>query len=249
MAKQQHSSSLLIRRVGCAFGILALFLFVSQGISQGAPAAAVATAYVRVVHAAPAVGSTDVFVDGKRMLSNVVFGSVSSYQPIADGTHVVKVAPVGKGINAAIITQSVTTRGSNVYTVATIGTTTSALGLQTFSDDHTITGGKSKVRFYHLSPDAGSVNVATGGKTVISGLTYRNASNYLPLAPGSYTFNVTPTNAMKALPVSVTVGKNAVVSVFAVGLSKGTPGLRFVVNSVSGQALTSTTTAAVGRIS
>src|SRR6476659_3685698 len=90
MAKQQHSSSLLIRRVACAFGILALFLFVSQGISQGIPAAAVATAYVRVVHAVPAVGSTDVFVDGKRMLSNVVFGSVSSYQPIADGTHVVK---------------------------------------------------------------------------------------------------------------------------------------------------------------
>ena len=138
MAKQQHSSSLLIRRVGCAFGILALFLFVSRNL-QGAPAAAVATAYVRVVHAAPAVGSTDVFVDGKRMLSNVVFGFVSSYQPIADGTHVVKVAPVGKGINAAIITQSVTTRGSNVYTVATIGTTTSALGLQTFADDHTIT--------------------------------------------------------------------------------------------------------------
>jgi hypothetical protein len=78
------------------------------------------------------------------------------------------------------------------------------------------------------------VNVAAGGKTAISGLTYQNASDYLSLAPGSYTFNVTATQAGATVPVSATLKEGTVNSVFAVGLLKGSPKLQFVLASVSG---------------
>ncbi|WP_149404004.1 DUF4397 domain-containing protein [Dictyobacter arantiisoli] len=51
----------------------------------------------------------------------------------------------------------------------------------------------TKVRVYHLFPNASPVNVAAGGKIVITGLTYKNASAYLTFPPAVYSINITAT--------------------------------------------------------
>jgi hypothetical protein len=84
------------------------------------------------------------------------------------------------------------------------------------------------VRLYNLSPDAGSVNVAANANALVSGLSYQQASSYLTLPSGAYTFNVTPSASNTALPISATLQPNVVTSIFAVGEVNGTPQIQLV---------------------
>ncbi|GAC1357850.1 MAG: DUF4397 domain-containing protein [Ktedonobacteraceae bacterium] len=222
--------SSVMSRVGLSLGVLALFVCFSTAVF----AAPADNAFVRVVHASPAAGPVDVFVDGSALLSNFQFSTVTNYVSVPAGAHTIKVAPAGQGINAAVITQSVSVNAGIPYTVAAIGTKDTGFSLAAFVDNNLVTPGQAKVRVYHLSPNAGPVDVAAGGKTVISGLTYKNASDYLTVPAAAYTFNVTATQAGATVPVPATVNAHTVVSVFAVGLFKGSPALTFVAGVANG---------------
>jgi hypothetical protein len=219
-------------------GILAFLTFI---VMQGTPVSAAShyhatpswhsDAFVRVVHASPAAGTVDVFVDGSKLLNDFRFGTVTGYVALSAGKHRIQVAPDGKGRAASVIDETVAVEAGVAYTVAAIGTKASGFSLQAFVDNNRTADGKAKVRVYHLSPNAGPVNVAVGGETVIKGLTYRNASDYLSVAPGSYTFKVTAIQANATVPVSATLKACTVNSVFAVGLFEGRPALQFVLAS------------------
>ncbi|MBA2284494.1 MAG: DUF4397 domain-containing protein [Ktedonobacteraceae bacterium] len=216
-------------------GILTLGLAFVFTASQPAAAALRATnALVRVVHASPAAGSVDVFVDGNKLLSDFAFGTVTGYVNVPAGSHEIKVAPAGKGAGAAVITQSVSVDAGTSYTVAAIGTASTGFSLAAFVDDNMLSGAMAKVRVYHLSPDAGPVNVAAGSTTVISNLSYKNASTYLSVPGGAYTFNVTATSSGAKVPVAATLTGGMVYSVFAVGLLSGTPAISFKLAAVAG---------------
>ncbi len=230
----KHSLAMLIHRSTLLLGVLALLAGMVVQFTPASAAPADTMAYVRVVHASPAAGTVDVFVDGATLLPNFAFGTVTGYVPVPAGAHKIQVAPAGKGIGASVITQSVTVAAGIPYTVAAVGTAASGFSLVAFGDNNLVSGGMAKVRVYHLSPDAGPVNVAAGGNTVISGLTYSNASGYLSVPGGAYTFNVTATQAGATVPVSATLTGGMVYSVFAVGLLKGTPALAFKLGAVAG---------------
>lgn len=230
----KHSLAMLVHRSTLLLGVLALLAGMVMQFTPASAAPADGMAYVRVVHASPAAGTVDVFVDGAALLPNFAFGTVTGYVPVPAGPHKIQVAPAGKGIGASVITQTVTVAAGVPYTVAAIGTAASGFSLAAFGDNNLVSGGMAKVRVYHLSPDAGPVNVATGGNTVISGLTYTNASGYLSVPGGAYTFNVTATQAGATVPVSATLTGGMVYSVFAVGLLKGTPAIAFKLGAVAG---------------
>ena len=222
-----------VRHGAVKLGVLILFVaFAIQALPVSAAPAD--NAFVRVVHASPVAGNVDVFVDGGKLLSDFAFSTVTGYVPLAAGPHRIQIAPAGKGIAAAVINQTVSVDAGALYTVAAIGSDANSLGLAAFSDDNQMDPSQAKVRVYHLSPNAGPVNVAAGGNTVITALTYKNASDYLSVAPGAYTFNVTATDANATVPVSATLKAGTVNSVFAVGLFKGNPALKFTLATVNG---------------
>ncbi len=202
-----------------------------------APVSAESTAFVRVINASPGAGSVNIFVDGSQLLTNFQFASVSGYVPVQAGAHkigVVKVAPTGQGAGAAVITRTVSVNAGIPYTVAVLGTKSSGFSLKAFVDDNTVDSDMAKVRIYHLSPDLGPINVVAGGKTVITGLEYQQASNYFSVAPSSYTFGVIATQANATMPVMADLKQGTVTGVFAVGLLNGSPELRFVTAQVTG---------------
>lgn len=210
-----------------AFLVLAS-IQVSSAFAQGAKATAANTTYVRVIHASPFVGTADVFVDGSKLLSSFQFGSVTDYAAIPSGAHMVQIAAVGKGVGAALLTQTLNVSPGLAYTVAALGTSPTALMLQVFIDNNTMVGSTAKVRLYNLSPDAGPVTIATTSNALVSGLSYQQASSYLTLPGGAYTFNVTPSVSNNALPISATLQSNVVTSIFAVGEVNGTPKIQLV---------------------
>jgi len=225
----------LISRSSLLLGVFALVLTYVL-IPSGSVSAASAhhKAFVRVVHASPAAGNVYVFVDGNQLLRNFAFATVTDYVPLAAGSHQIQVAPAGKGSAAAVITETLSLEASAAYTVAALGTTSSGFSLKAFVDNHLASDEQAKVRVYHLSPNAGPVAVAAGGKTVIKDLTYPNASGYLTVAPGSYTFKVTAIQAGVTVPVAANLKEETITSVFALGLFNGSPSLRFVLASVEG---------------
>ncbi|GCE03574.1 DUF4397 domain-containing protein [Dictyobacter aurantiacus] len=230
--------NLLRNHVLLLFGVLILCVFTSaSAFAADQPAT---NASVRVIHAAPGAGNVDIFVDNNKVLTNFAYGTLTNYAPVPAGTHTIKVAPTGKGIGAAVIIQSANVTAGDAYTVAAVGTKDTGFSLQAFIDNNSLKGvtspaSASKIRVYHLSPNAGPVNISAGGKQVITNLSYKSASNYLPVAAGPQTFSVTALQPNVTVPVHATINAGTVVSVFAIGLYKQTPALQFITRAVEGK--------------
>ncbi len=231
--QSRHSFALIISRVTLTLALGVLMLFALLG-ALAHPASAATPAYVRIIHASPDVGTADVFLDGSKLLSSFAFGSVTDYAPIPPGPHKVQIALVGKGIGASAITQTLDVQSGMVYTAAAVGTAASGLSIEVFTDNNYIVAGKAKVRIYDLSPDAGPVSLSSGSQNLLSSVTYQQASNYVALASGSYSFNVTASSTNVALPLSESLGVNTVTSIFVVGLASGSPSIELSPSQVSG---------------
>ena len=192
------------------------------------------TAYIRVIHASPFVGTADVFVDGTKLLSSFQFASVTNYVPVPQGVHKVQIALVGKGMDAAALTQDLTVQAGVTYTVAAVGATADTLGLKVFVDNNLVSPGHAKLRIYPLAPDAGAVNVTIGDDTTLDDMTYQDASDYITMDAGSYTLDLTDPQFDMTLPLATTLDANMVTSVFAVGLFHGNPNVRLVFTQTAG---------------
>ncbi len=214
--------------------VLGLLALVSLFGVQARPASATSPSFVRVIHASPFVGTADVFVDGAKLLSSFGFGAVTDYASVPPGPHKVQIALVGKGIGASALTETLSVSPGVAYTVAAIGTQPSNLSLQVFVDNNFLSSGTAKLRVYELSPDAGAINVAAAGNTLVSGISYQAASNYLVVPAGSYTFDVSSPANNATLSTSTALNSNMVASLFVVGMFNGSPKSELVTSQTAG---------------
>ena len=213
---------------------LGLFSLVALFGTQLKPAHAQSPAFVRIIHASPFVGTADVFLDGSKLLSSFAFGAITGYAPVPPGPHKVQIALVGKGIGAAALTQTLAVQPGIAYTVAAIGATPTSLALEVFVDNNSLAPGAAKLRVYHLSPNLGTLDVDSGGNTIVQGVAYQQASRYHSLSAGSYTFTVDATSTHTTIPISATLKANKVTSIFIVGMLNGSPKVELVPTQVSG---------------
>lgn len=216
--------------VFCALALLACFVAFSSSSASAAPP----VGFARIIHAAPAAGNVDVFMDGMKLPASVAFGTITAYAPVAAGPHRIQIAPAGRGVGAAVIDSTVTIAPQAAYTLAALGTTATGYSLKAFVDNNLLATGRNmtKVRVYHLSPNAGPVNVAARGRMLAGSLAYPNASDYMTVPAGSYSFNVRANRFGATVPVQATLRADTVTSVFAIGLLRGTPGFRFVTATI-----------------
>jgi len=221
--------------VSGAFAILALLGTPAAYASASTSAQPSATpAYIRIIHASPAVGTADVFVDGNVLLSSFAFGSVTGYVPLPAGPHKVQIALVGKGIGGSSLTQTLVVQAGVVYTAAAIGSQATGLSIEVFIDNNILSPGKAKTRIYNLSPDSGPFNVSAGGNDLVNQVSYQQASNYLTLSTGSYNFSLSAPSTNTTLPLALSLAQNTVTSIFAVGMVNASPKVEVVPAQVNG---------------
>ena len=221
-----------LRLTGAALALAALLVALACTVapipSHAAPQTSTATsAYVRLVNAAPAHTSVDVYLDNQShpVQSGLAFGTVTSYLTIPNGSHTLAVTTAGQPRSPALATTTLHATAGQSFTVAVLGTSASQAELATFSDDLTIASGMAKLRVYHLSPDAGASHVVLlSGQTIIPDITYKSASFYLTLKPGTYNLNVVVDSTGQSVPLTATLQPNTLTSVFGVGLLHGTSG-------------------------
>lgn len=116
------------------------------------------TSYTRVIHAVPGGPAVDVYVDGKKVLSNVAYKSVSDYLAIPTGKHTFKVSAAGK--SDALVSADLTGTKDKFYTVAAYGTAEKPLLLRVNEATGKEIEGKARVYIVHLA-QAPAVDVTT----------------------------------------------------------------------------------------
>ena len=214
--------------------LVVVFLIILAGSGTQTPVASAATpAFVRIIHASPDVGTADVFVDGAKLLSSFQFGAVTGYVAIPPGPHKVQIALVGKGIGGSLLSETLSVTPGLAYTVAAIGSQQSGPSLEVFVDSNYVVPGSAKVRVYNLSPDAGTISVTANNNPLLSSLAYQQASNYMALAAGAYSFQVASSNSNTNLPLSSSLQANTVQSIFLVGMLNGNPQIQLVQSSAN----------------
>jgi len=176
----------------------------------------------------------DVFVDGAKFLGSVQYASVTDYLQLPAGSHKVQAILLSRGVSGTAVVQTLSVQAGVAYTVAAIGTKSTGFSLRIFVDDNLMAVGMAKVRFYDLSPLSYTLSVATGSHTLIAGLAYPGASNYLRVRADIYRFTISAPQPSFALPDQAILKTNTVTSIFVVGVFYGIPPLQFVHTQVKG---------------
>jgi hypothetical protein len=184
--------------------LLGLTAFTTSG-AQAHGATTPATAWVRVLHASPDAPAVNVLVNNKAAVSHLAFGHITKYLKLqANTSYDVKIVPAANPAAVVFEIKNATFK-PGAYTAAAIGLlnpgkTGHAFSVKVFSDNNVKVPGKARVRVVHLSPNAPAVDVyarrnAGGYARVVNDLSYPNASGYLAVKPGFYTFAITPGSA------------------------------------------------------
>lgn len=227
--------------------LLGLTAFTTSG-AQAHGATAPATAWVRVLHASPDAPAVNVLVNDKIAVRQLAFGHITKYLKLqANTSYHVKIVPAA---NPAVVVFEIK-RASfqpGSYTAAAIGLLTPgktghSFTVKVLDDNNTNLPGKARVRVVHLSPNAPAVDIyarrnAGEYSRVVNDLSYPNATGYLAVKPGFYTFAITPGSASSVSGViyktrTLHLFPRATYTAWAIGELGG--GFRVLLTTDSGQ--------------
>jgi hypothetical protein len=186
---------------------------------------------VRIFHASPDAPSVDVYLNGKRIIRNLTYKQETDYLPLPEaGRYRIDLYPAGK-TDKPILSETFTFNAGRNYTVAAAETLNN-LDLLLIHDNNKIPPGETKIRFIHLSPDTLAVDIAVkNGDVVISDVTFKEVTEYLPLNPMTVHLEVRLAGTKQVileLP-PLRLRPNRTYTVYIVGLMKGKPGLEALV--------------------
>lgn len=210
-------------------GLARLLAAAALLLALAVPASAADTAMLRVLHASPDAPAVDVQLDDTAVeaLTNVPFGTISSYLEVPAGDHNVKVFATGTTTDP-VIDADVTVAAGGMYTIAATDAVAS-ITAQVIEDDPSDSCTTAQVRVVHFSADAPAVDVAPAGasadEALIEDLEYPNTTDYLDLPADTYDLEVRPAgDTAVALALSdVTIEDCKAYSVFAIGSAASPP--------------------------
>ncbi|MBA3415593.1 MAG: DUF4397 domain-containing protein, partial [Chloroflexia bacterium] len=150
-----------------------------------------ANATVRVVHASPGAPEVDVLLDGLLLAEAVPFANATDYVPMAPGDHVLQVVPTGGTPDDAVAQVDLTAEPAAAYLFVAAGPLAEIEGrLYDVSLDD-IVPDNARVRVVNAAADADGLALAvTGGDTLFDGVGYGDATDYIDLVEGTYSFDL-----------------------------------------------------------
>ncbi len=224
-----------IRRLAIVAGAAAMLLVVAGNVAAASPAKLTAVvaiddtgspaagmAWIRVLHASPDAPAVDVYVDGAKAITDLAFGSITDYTPVAAGNHAIKVCATGSTTVCPIDVPALAVADGMKYTIAATNDLASITAQVIPDAPSASVTDSAQVRVVHFSADTPAVDVLTadGMSKLVTNLAYPNASSYLSLPASTYSVKVcaAPGDAVCPLgPLSLTVANGKAYSVFAVG--------------------------------
>lgn len=181
---------------------------------------------VMVIHASPDAPNVDVLVDNVKVsaLTNVAYGTASTYNILDAGKRNIKVNATGQ--TTSVITTDQTLEKDASYSIFATGKLSAIAPVVTKDDLTAPASGKAHIRFAHLSPDAPAVDIFVKGTTtkLFSNAAFKSVSSFLPVAAASYELEVklTGTNTTVLVIPAIKLESGKIYTAYAKGLA--TPG-------------------------
>ena len=208
--------------IGNASSLTALFF------DDGASELAAGNIRLRAIHAAPSVGTVDLFTLGSNgapapLLADVPYGQVSSPLDVPAGAYTVGVDTTNDGNPELWFELPALAAGAVANVYVTQDSTGAVFALAQLAEGPTVRVDKatSKVRVMHLSRNAPNVDVYANGAKVVTNLAYAAGTPTLTVPSGAYDFAVTATGAsissavINARGVKLLPGKAYTVAAYA----------------------------------
>jgi hypothetical protein len=167
-----------MKRYLIALGVLVLALAASAALIQGIKAVGPDEARVRVVHAVSDGPAIDIKVDGLPVASNVTYKTVTAYETLPAGPHLVQIYLSALPIE--LLAETVILTGGMEFTVAGVGSAVAVTTTTLVDNNHP--SNVDTVRFANLYSHTPSIDVVITGtmtSTVVTGIPYKEASNYI----------------------------------------------------------------------
>jgi hypothetical protein len=180
------------------------------------------TSSVKVIHASPDAPGVDLVVDGAVAAANLEFPNNTGYLEVNSGTRnvIVNVA----GTSNSVIAADLTVESGLAYSVFAVDSVSKISAVVLVDDLTPPAANNAHVRFVHLSPNAPAVDITlTDGTVVFGNNSFKDATDFTPLAAGSYDLQVrvagTSIVALELGTISLAEGK--IYTVFAKGFLGG----------------------------
>jgi hypothetical protein len=152
---------------------------------------------LRALHASPDAPNVDVLIDDVVSVTDLAFKEASDYLTVAAAQYGVKVNETGTA--STVIDGTVDLMLQTDYTLLAVGYLADIEPLLLMDDNSSPERGKSRVRFVHVAPTAGLVDVYVTIPNVtidrkqptFPGLDFKDGTEYIELDSGDYQFRAT----------------------------------------------------------
>src|SRR3954470_3685242 len=178
----------------------------------GPAASALATAKVRLVNARPGsqAGSLKVVQGGAAppTFGDAAYGQVTPYVKVPAGSAQITISGLSSSTGGPEAQTTEQLEDGKSYTAVALALGSKAFQIEVYRDGHA-RGGKARLRVIHAAPELGSPNVRLGERTIAEKLSFKDATPYISVAPGSYALSVVrpgSTSAVFTKQVSVSAG-------------------------------------------
>jgi hypothetical protein len=144
---------------------------------------------IRFFHAGLLDQTIDLYINDRKIVSELPYGAVTNYVQIDEGDHWIQGYPVGKN-DDPILSYLFSVRSEKVYTLVLWQENKSKkLAILPFYDPLSIEPHQVKLRFIQLSPEVAPCDLILHDQTVLfRNVSFTEATGYRMLPPGSYTF-------------------------------------------------------------
>ncbi|WP_298838634.1 DUF4397 domain-containing protein [Clostridium sp.] len=187
--------------------------------------------YIRVLHASPNSPAVDVYINDILKFKNLTYSTFTNYVEVMTGNYNIKLYPAGTK-TIPVLNKNVFIPPGKIYTVAAIGTLPNIDLLLVLEPKVNNPSDNAYIKFTHLSPNAGAVDVTLpNGKILFKNVAYKESTDYMQVPPGTYTFEVRPTGTKKTVLYipNVRLKPQRFYTVYAIGLAGGHPGLQALI--------------------
>jgi len=187
--------------------------------------------YIRLLHAAPNAPAVDIYANGSPIARNLSYRRFTEYLAVPGGNYNISVFPAGRTTNP-ILSTTISIPGGSIFTIAAIGIPSSITLLPIEEPRMNIPSGSLMLRFVNLSPNAPAVDVEIqSGNVIFNNVTYTGISQYIPLNPGTYIFNlkVSGTGQRLLYVPNIRLEAGRFYSIYAIGVVSGTPPLQVLI--------------------
>ncbi len=182
---------------------------------------------LRALHASPDAPPVDIYIDGTPAFTYLVYGEISDYADLIQGSHRLQAFPAGVGAGIeALIDLGVDLQVGMDYTVAAVGRLQDVQATMLLDSTPPPSRTIAKARVLHASPDAPSVNVGiSGGPILFKDVAFAQVTPWKEVNAGRVNLDVKASDsgrALLAIPYHTFAG-GSLHTLVAMGLLEGTP--------------------------